>query len=134
MIFFLLKTVSKFLNIILARFIDKNLVKNVINGSNLVKIGHFWWKWSKLVHFGIIWGSKCRHMSKFLESSPIILSLQVSKNYFRFMDLNVVKNAINGGNLVKIGHIWWKWSKLCYFGIIWGQNAVICQTFGKVVR
>ena len=36
-------------------------------------------------------------MSKFWESGPIIKSLQVSKNYFRFMDINVVINAIYGG-------------------------------------
>ena len=105
--FFLLKTFSKFLNIILARFIDKNLVKNVINCVNLVKVGHFL---VKMVNIGstfvLFWGSKCRHMSKFWESGPIILSLKVSKIYFRFMDLNVVKNAINGVNLVKIGHFW----------------------------
>ena len=44
-------------------------------------------------------------MSKFWESDPIILFLKVSKNYFRFMDINVVKNANYGVNLVKIGYI-----------------------------
>ena len=33
-------------------FMDRNLVKNVINGLNLVKIGHFWLKWSNLGYFG----------------------------------------------------------------------------------
>ena len=41
-----------FLKIISVRFMDKNLVKYVINGANLVKIGNFWWKWSNLGHFG----------------------------------------------------------------------------------
>ena len=91
---------------------DINLVKNVINWVDLVKIGHIWRKWSKLSHFGIIWGSKCLYMSKFWESGPIIFFLKVSKNYFRFMDINVVKNVINGVNLVKLGHFRWKWSKL----------------------
>ena len=98
----------------------------------LVKIGHSLWTWFKLVHFCIIWGSKCRHMSKFWESSPIILSLQVSKNYFRFMDLNVVKNAINWVNLVKIGHFWWKWSKLGHFGIIWGLKCHHMTKFWEI--
>ena len=31
-----------FLKIISVRFMDINLFKNVINGVNLVKIGHFW--------------------------------------------------------------------------------------------
>ena len=47
------------------------------------------------------------------------------------MDRNVVKNVINGVNLVKIGHSWWNWSKLGHFG---GQNDVICQNFGKVLK
>ena len=71
-----------FLKIISVRFMDINLVKYVINGANLVKIGHFWWKLSKSGHVGIVWGPKWRHMSKFWESGPIILSLKVSKNYF----------------------------------------------------
>ena len=33
---------EKFANFISARFINTTLVKNVINGVNLVKIGHFW--------------------------------------------------------------------------------------------
>ena len=39
----------------------------------------------KMVNIGSFWhnlGSKCRHMSNFWESGPIILSLKVSKNYF----------------------------------------------------
>ena len=65
--------------IISVRFMDINLVKNVINGVNLVKIGHFWCEngqnW-------VILGVKLRHRSKFWESGPIMLSLKVSKNYF----------------------------------------------------
>ena len=106
--------------------------KNVINGVNLVKIGHFWWKWTKLGHFGKIWGPKCRHMSTFWESGPIILSLKVSKNYFsQVYGQKCGKNDINGVILVKIGHFWWKWSKLGHFG---GQNDVICLNVGKVVK
>ena len=33
------------------RFIIIPLVKSVINGLNLDKVSHFWWKWSKLGHF-----------------------------------------------------------------------------------
>ena len=87
-----------FLKIISVRFMDINLVKYVINGDNLVKIGHFWRKWSKLGHFRKILASKCRHMSKFSESGPIILFLKVYKNYFsQVMDIYLVKNVINGG-------------------------------------
>ena len=58
-------------------------------------------------HFGIIWGSKCRHMSKFWEIGPIILSLKVSKNYFsQVYGQKWGKNVINGVNLVKTGHFW----------------------------
>ena len=46
------------------------------------------------------------------------------------MDRNLVKNIINGVNLVKIGHFWRKWSKLGHFN---GQNDVIDQTLGKLV-
>ena len=52
--------------------------------------------------------------------------MENGKNYFlwmllkfisvRFMDINFVKNAINGVNLVKIGNFWWKYSKLGHFG------------------
>ena len=47
--YFFLKTVSK---VILVSFINITLAKNVINGVNLVKIGHFWAKWSKFGDFG----------------------------------------------------------------------------------
>ena len=36
----------------LVRFIDITLVKNVINGVNLVKIGHFF---MKIVNIGLFW-------------------------------------------------------------------------------
>ena len=49
----------------------------------------------------------------------------------RLTDINLVKNAINVVNLVKIGRFWWKWSKLGHF---WGKNHVICQNLGKVVK
>ena len=32
---------------------------------------------------------------------------------------------------MKIGHFWRKWSKLAHFG---GQNDVIVQNFGKMVK
>ena len=98
---------------------DRNLVKNVINGVNLVKIGHFWSKWSKLGHFGGKNDIICRHLGK---------CVKYLWTNIRFMDINVVKNLINGVNLVKIGHFW---SKLGHFG---GKNDVICQNLGKVVK
>ena len=117
------------------RFMDINVVKIVINWVNLVKMGHFLWKWSKLGHFCIIWGSKCRHMSKFWESGPIMLSLKVSKNYFsQVYGQKCGKNVINGFNLVKLGHFWWKWSKSGNFGIFWDQNDVIVQNLAKEVK
>ena len=101
---------------------------------NLVKIGHSLWTWSKLGHFCIIWGSKCRHMSKFWESGPIILSLNVSKNILSqvYGQKCGKKNVINGVNLVKIGHFWWKWSKLGHFGIIWGSKCRHMSTFREI--
>ena len=71
-----------FLRIILVKFMDINLVKNDINGVNLVKIDHFWWKWSKSGHFDIFWAPKRRHMSTFGEIGQTIFSLKVSKNNF----------------------------------------------------
>ena len=50
------------------------------------------------------------------------------------MDKNLVKYVINGANLVKIGHFGENGQNrvtLAYFG---GQNDVICQNFGKVVK
>ena len=44
------------------------------------------------------------------------------------MAINLVKNVINGVNLVKVGNFW---SKLGHFG---GQNDVICQNLGKVIK
>ena len=54
---------------------------------------------------GSFWGPKCRHISKFDESAPIIFPYRRLKIIsVRFMDRNVVKNVINGVNLVKIGN------------------------------
>ena len=41
----------KFLKIISGRFMDRNLVKNVIKGVNLAKIGHFLVKMVKIGSF-----------------------------------------------------------------------------------
>ena len=49
----------------------------------------------------------------------------------RFMDINLDEYVINGTNLDKIGHFWSKWSKLGHFG---GQNDVIGQNLGIVVK
>ena len=52
----------------------------------------------------------------------------------RLMDKNLVKNVINGVNLVKIGHFdqnGHNWVILAYFG---GQNDFICQNLVKVVK
>ena len=54
-----------------------NLVKNVINGVNLIKVGHF----GENGQIGPFWGPKLCHSSKFEESGQKILSL-VYKNYF----------------------------------------------------
>ena len=43
---------SMLLKFISVRFMNINFVQNAINGVNLVKIGNFWWKCSKLGHFG----------------------------------------------------------------------------------
>ena len=72
-------------------------------------------------------------LTKFI---PMNLSKRSEKNFLKiisdkFMDIYLVENVINGVNLVKIGHFWWKWLKLGHFG---GQNDVICQNFWKVVK
>ena len=90
---------------------DINLVKNVINEINLDKIGHFGENGQNWVILGVkmtsyikIWGKWSNNFpSKFLKIFSV-----------RFMDINLVKNVINGVNLVKIGH----------FGEN-GQNCVI---------
>ena len=46
--------------------------------NNLVKIGHFLWKWSKLGHFG----GKNDVISQNLGTLSTKISLKVSKNYF----------------------------------------------------
>ena len=74
---------------------DINLVKNVINGVNLVKIGHFLVKMTKIWSF---WGPQLHHRSKFGEGIQKISSLKfIQIISVRFMDINLVKNAINGG-------------------------------------
>ena len=93
---------------------DINLVKSVINWVNLVKIGHFGWKWSKIRSFWPKW----RHRPKFRESGKIFFSLKVLKIIsVSFMEINWVKIVINGVNLVKIGHFGWKWSKIGSFWV-----------------
>ena len=57
---------------------DRNLDKYVINGVNMVKIGHF----GENGPNSVILGAKWHHISKFGESGQIIFSVKVSKNYF----------------------------------------------------
>ena len=45
------------------------------------------------------------------------------------MAINLVKNTINGVNLIKIRHFWGKWPKFAHFG---GQNDVIGQPLGEI--
>ena len=98
------------------------MVKNVINGFNLVKIGHFWRKWSKVAYFGS-------------QNDVICQNFWVGRKYFflktvskvvlaRFINLTVVKDVINGFNFVKIGHFK---SKYLIFGEN-GQNWVILSS------
>ena len=51
------------------QFMDKNAVIYVINGVNLVKIGHSWLIWSKLGHFGD-------------QNDVIGPNIRVGRNYF----------------------------------------------------
>ena len=65
-----------------------------------------------MVKFGSFWGPKWRHMSKFCGGTKIFFLKTVSKVILvRFINITVVKNVINGFNLVKIGHFCWKWPK-----------------------
>ena len=111
--------------IISFKFMDIYLVENVINGVNLAKIGHFWWKWSNLGHF---WGKNdVISQNLGIGLKEILLYMFLIIILVNFMDIYLVKNDINGVNLVKIGHFWWKWSNLGHFG---GKNDVISQNFG----
>ena len=85
---------------------DINLVKYVINGANVVKIGHFWRKWSKSCHFGAYFGCQhdviCQNLRKEVKKK---FTLNVSKNYFsEVYGHKICQNSNNGVNLVKIGH------------------------------
>ena len=54
-----------------------------------------------------IGGLKWRHKSKFWESGQkIFLKMLLKIISVRFIDINLVKNVINGVNLVKIGRFW----------------------------
>ena len=87
---------------------DINLVKNVINDVNLVKIGHFWSKWSKLGHFGGKNDVICQNLAKVVKNCLLRFLKIIS---VRFMDINLVKIVINGVNLVQIGNFRRKCSK-----------------------
>ena len=103
------------------RFIIITLVKSVINGLNLVKLSHFWWKWSKLGHF-------------VGQNDVIIQNFRVGRKFFiktvskvilvGFINITVVKNVINGFNCVKISHFK---SKQLIFGEN-DQNWVILRS------
>ena len=71
----------------------------------------------KMVKIGSFWGPKWRHRPKFREiGQKNVLKMFLKIISVRFMDINLVKNVINGVNLVKIGRFWRKWSKLGHFG------------------
>ena len=100
----------KVVKVVSVRFKDINPVENFINGGNLVKIGRFLWKWSKLGHFGGQNDVICQNFGKvdqFIFPYRFLKIISV-----RFMDINLVKNVFNGVNLAKIGRFLWKWSKL----------------------
>ena len=85
----------------------------------MVKIGSFW---HNLV-------SKCRHMSNFWESGPIILSLKVSKNYF---------SQIYGQKCAQKCHKWGQFGqnrsflvKMVKIGSFWGPK---CRNLGKLLK
>ena len=108
---------------------DINLVKNVINGVNLVKVGRFL---VKMVKIGSFWGqnrASGQNLGKVVKKVFLKMFLKIIS--VRFIDINLVKNVINGVNLDKIGHFWRKLSKLGNFG---GQNDVISQNLGKLVK
>ena len=91
-------------------------------------MGHFWWKLSKLGHFGgqnyVIYQNFGKLVKNFI-SKKFIKIISV-----RFKAITLVKNIINLDNFVKICHFWWKWSKLGHF---WGKNDVINQNILKIV-
>ena len=65
---------------------------------------------SFLVKMVKIWpfgGQKCRHRSKIGEIGEKNFSLKFCKSIsVKFMGMNLVKNVINGANLVKTGILW----------------------------
>ena len=81
---------------------DINLVKNVINGVNLVKIGHFWSKCTKFGHFG---GQNDVIGKNFGAGRKYFFLKTVSKAILvRFINMTFIKNDINGFNFMKIGN------------------------------
>ena len=114
------------------RFIDINLVKNVINGVNLVKIGHFLWKLSILGHFGPQNDPIWRHRSKFWESGQKNFTLKIWKHYVSQVYWhNFGQKCHKWGQFGQNGSFWVKMVKI---GSFWGQNDVIGENLGKVVK
>ena len=107
---------------------DINLVKNVINCVNFVNIGRFWLKWSKLGHFG----AKMTSYVKISGKKSNNFSLRVSKNYF-----SQVYGKKFGQKCHQCGQFCQNRSflgEMVEIGSFWGQNDVLCQNLGKVVK
>ena len=81
-------------------FMNLNLVINVIHGFNFFKIGHFLRELSTFGHFGVkndVIGQTIGKVVKKLFSKFFGKSISV-----RLIGMNLVKNVVNGANLVKI--------------------------------
>ena len=72
-----------------------------------------------------------RRRSKFCDGTIIFL-LRLFQKLFQPRLLTYLCSKLSlkggGGNFLKIGHFWWKWS---IFGHFWGQNDGIGQKFGE---
>ena len=80
----------------------------------------------KFLHITSFWPPKSPNFDDFDQNWPILTKIRS----FWGKIMSYVKIVINGLNLVKIGHFWWKWSKSGHF---WGQKGATGQNVGKVV-
>ena len=81
----------------------------------MVKIGSFWGQN----------GASGQNLGKVFKKFFLKMFLKIIS--VRFMEINLVKNVINGVNLVNFG-------QNCQNGLFLGKNDVICQNFGKLVK
>ena len=89
------------------RFIDITLVKNVINGVNLVKIGHFY----ENCQYCVILAPKMTQYDVISQNLGKVVKTFFLQKCGKIIPggspwMNLTKKVIKGVNLAKIGHFW----------------------------